>query len=103
MLLTEDDRLVGYCRVLDEASSNTGPVWRIGRVVLGRQARGRGLADQLVRAAMEECAARDAARDIVLAAQSPLARWYATFGFVLDGEPFLEDGIPHTPMRLRRG
>ncbi len=41
-------------------------------------------------------------RDVVLDAQSPLARWYTTFGFVVDGPEFLEDGIPHTPMRLSR-
>ena len=40
-------------------------------------------------------------RDIVLSAQSPLAGWYAKFGFEADGEEFLEDGIPHTPMRRR--
>ena len=38
-------------------------------------------------------------RPSVLAAQTPLAGWYATFGYVPDGEPFVEDGIPHTPMR----
>ena len=41
-------------------------------------------------------------RDVVLDAQTPLAGWYATHGFVPDGEEFLEDGIPHTPMRLPR-
>ena len=35
----------------------------------------------------------------MLDAQSPLAGWYATFGFTVDGPEFLEDGIPHVPMR----
>ena len=39
---------------------------------------------------------------MVLDAQSPLAGWYATFGFEVDGPEFLEDGIPHLPMRLSR-
>ena len=38
-------------------------------------------------------------REIVLDAQSYLAQWYARFGFVPDGPEFLEDGIPHIPMR----
>jgi ElaA protein len=41
-------------------------------------------------------------RDVVLDAQSPLVGWYARFGFAPGGDEFLEDGIPHTPMRLRR-
>ncbi len=38
-------------------------------------------------------------RDVVLDAQSPLAGWYAGHGFAVDGTEFLEDGIPHLPMR----
>jgi len=35
----------------------------------------------------------------VLDAQSYLARWYERFGFVPDGDEFVEDGIAHVPMR----
>ena len=96
VLMREGDALLGYARVLDDATT-----WRIGRVVLAPAARGRGLADGLVEAALAHCAAADPDRDVVLDAQTPLAGWYAGFGFVVDGEEFLEDGIPHTPMRLR--
>lgn len=95
-----DRALLGYCRVLDEAEDEPQE-WRIGRVVLARSARGRGLADLVVRRALEECAALDPARDVVLAAQAPLAGWYATFGFEVAGPEFLDDGIPHVPMRRR--
>jgi ElaA protein len=37
----------------------------------------------------------------VLDAQAPLEAWYAGHGFEVDGEEFLEDGIPHLPMRRR--
>lgn len=91
VLLTGDDgALQGYLRLLDD-----GGVARIGRVVLAPAARGRGLADQLVRAALAECAGRE----VVLDAQSPLAGWYAGFGFEVSGPEFLEDGIAHLPMR----
>ena len=89
-VLLEDDALLGYARVLDD-----GEVWRIGRVVLAPAARGRGLADPLVHTALQVCPGRD----VVLDAQSPLAGWYATFGFEADGPEFVEDGIPHLPMR----
>ena len=94
VLLTDDGELVGYARVLDDATT-----WRIGRVLLAPAARGRGLADQLVRTALDVCPDRD----VVLDAQSPLTGWYATFGFAPDGAEFLEDGIPHVPMRLPHG
>ena len=91
VLLHEDDGvLLGYARVLDD-----GAEWRIGRVVIARAGRGQGLADVLMRAALEECPGRD----VVLDAQTPLASWYASLGFEVDGVEFLEDGIPHLPMR----
>lgn len=97
VLLRDDDTLLGYARVLEEVRDGR-PVWRIGRVLLDRSVRGRGLADPLMRTALQVCKGRD----VVLDAQSPLARWYATFGFEVSGPEFLEDGIPHTPMVLSR-
>lgn len=93
VLLLVEDALLGYARVLDDRD-----VWRIGRVLLAPDARGRGWADPLMHTALQ--VAQD--RDVVLDAQTPLVGWYATHGFVTDGDEFLEDGIPHTPMRLRR-
>ena len=58
-------------------------------------ARGRGLAD----AAHGGRAAICPDRDVVLDAQAPLAGWYAGLGFEVSGQEFLEDGIPHLPMR----
>ena len=90
VLLREGEELLGYARVLDD-----GAVWRIGRVALLPAARGRGLADHLLTTALQVCPDRD----VVLDAQSPLADWYAGHGFVVAGPEFLEDGIPHLPMR----
>jgi ElaA protein len=95
VLMHDGEELLGYARVLDDATT-----WRIGRVVLAEAARGRGLADGLIDAALDYCRSEDPGRDVVLDAQTPLAGWYAGFGFVVDGEEFLEDGIPHVPMRL---
>jgi ElaA protein len=90
VVLRDGDELLGYLRVLDD-----GDHARIGRVVLARAARGRGLADPLMRAALDAIGDRP----VVLDAQSPLAGWYASFGFEVTGEEFLDDGIPHVPMR----
>ncbi|WP_244931182.1 GNAT family N-acetyltransferase [Nocardioides sp. W7] len=85
-----DDAVAGYLRVLDD-----GDLARVGRVVLARSARGQGLADPLMRAALDVVGPRPS----VLDAQAPLAGWYAGFGYAVSGPEFLEDGIPHLPMR----
>lgn len=72
---------------------------RIGRVATARSARGRGLAAQLMRRALELVGERES----VLEAQAHLGDWYARFGYTRAGEDYVEDGIPHTPMRRPGG
>jgi ElaA protein len=80
-----------YLRVLAEA----GGVRRVGRVVTAAPARGRGLAGLL----MDEVLDRHGDVPLVLDAQAHLEHWYARWGFTAVGPQFLEDGIPHVPMR----
>ena len=90
LMSDEDNDLIGYARVLDDQD-----VWRIGRVVLIAEARGRGLAEPLMQTALSVCQGRD----VVLDAQAPLAGWYESLGFSVSGPEFVEDGILHVPMR----
>ncbi|MEZ5262090.1 MAG: GNAT family N-acetyltransferase [Acidimicrobiia bacterium] len=83
-------QVVAALRVMAEA----GGGWRIGRVVTDPAHRAAGLARRLLEQAM---AGRTG--PFVLDAQSYLTEWYGRFGFVVDGPAFVEDGIPHTPMR----
>jgi len=85
-----DGRPVGYLRVLAD-----GDHARIGRVLVVREHRGAGLSGRLMARALEVVGDRPS----VLDAQAPLAGWYTTFGYVQDGPGFVEDGIPHVPMR----
>ncbi len=82
--------VIATLRVLDE-----GDGLRIGRVATAPSHRGRGLAAVLMRKALDLAAERA----VVLDAQSHLAGWYASLGFERSGPDFVEDGIPHTPMR----
>lgn len=82
---------LAYLRVLTESDGSM----RIGRVVTARKARGEGHAKRLMAAALEI----DPAAPTVLDAQSHLVGWYRRFGFEAYGQEYLEDGIPHTPMR----
>ena len=87
-----DDEPVAYLRVLDE-----GDHARIGRVLVAVPHRGRGIADALMRSTLDLVGSRMS----VLSAQSHLADWYTRYGYARDGDDFVEDGIPHTPMRRR--
>ncbi len=84
---------LAYLRVLGEPDGAR----RISRVVTARHARGQGLATELVREAIR--LAGDAR--VTLEAQGHLEHWYARLGFERVGSDYVEDGIPHVPMRLR--
>jgi ElaA protein len=87
----DDGRPVAYLRVLEDAEE-----LRIGRVLVDESHRGRGLAEQLMKAALGVVDGRSCRLD----AQSYLVGWYRKLGFEPCGEEFLEDGIPHVPMRI---
>jgi ElaA protein len=81
---------VAYLRVLQDPGE-----MRIGRVVVDPAHRRTGLAERLMTGALAVVGDRPCRLD----AQSYLAGWYRHFGFAPCGEEFLEDGIPHVPMR----
>ena len=87
--------IAALLRILVEEPGEHG-TRSIGRVVTAPRWRGRGVAAVLLEAAIEQCGGRP----IMLHAQSHLVDWYARFGFSVCGAEYLEDGIPHTPMRL---
>ena len=66
----------------------------LGRIVTAPAARGRGLATELIERAISLSGPPWA-----LKAQARLAGWYTFLGFRTDGPEFIEDGIPHVPMR----
>jgi ElaA protein len=84
-------RVAATVRVLTEPTGGH----RLGRVVTDPAHRGGHLAGRLIDQALSF-----APHPVVLDAQSHLVHVYRRHGFVPDGPEFLEDGIPHTPMRL---
>ena len=77
-------------RVLDDGGSRA-----IGRVATAAAFRGQGLAARLI----EEGIALCGDLPITLGAQAHLEGWYERFGFCRSGPGYVEDGIPHVPMR----
>jgi ElaA protein len=71
----------------------------IGRVVTSPAVRRTGLGRELMRRAIDALRDQHGPTAIRLGAQSYLERFYGSFGFIRAGEDYLEDGIPHLPMR----
>jgi ElaA protein len=89
-----DGEVLATLRLLSQQGGQS----RIGRVATAPAARSQGLARRLMLRALE--LAGD--QDVVLDAQTYLEAWYIQFGFVRAGPDYVEDGIPHVPMRLVR-
>jgi predicted GNAT family N-acyltransferase len=83
-------RVAATIRVLDD-----GPTRAIGRVATDAGFRRRGLAGRLIEQGIALCGSAP----ITLGAQAHLAGWYEGFGFRRSGPGYVEDGIPHLPMR----
>ena len=88
--LKRGDEILAYLRILDD-----GGVERIGRVVTAPAARRGGYGSRLMEHALTVIGNRPA----VLGAQAHMAGFYARFGFKIDGDRYVEDGIPHVPMK----
>jgi predicted GNAT family N-acyltransferase len=86
----QDGAVLATIRVLDDGATRA-----IGRVATAPSARGQGLAARL----MEQGIALCDGLPITLGAQAHLEGWYERFGFHRSGPGYVEDGIPHVPMR----
>jgi len=91
--LDHDGPPVAYLRILTE----TDGVRRIGRVCTAPGRRGGGAAARL----MAEALRLVGEAPCVLDAQSYLVGFYERLGFDPTGPEYVEDGIPHVPMRRR--
>ncbi|MFD0558893.1 ElaA protein [Stackebrandtia endophytica] len=88
--MERDGEVAGYLRVLSEPDG-----FRIGRVCTASPSRGHGVGRLLMARAMELIGGAPA----VLDSQTYAREFYSRFGFVSEGEEFLEDDIPHIRMR----
>lgn len=100
-----DGRDPGCAHVVAESDSGeavgTGrlmPDGRIGRMAVLAAWRGRGVGAAMLEALVAE-AKRRGFRETYLHAQAHAKDFYARHGFVVEGEEYLEAGIPHVLMR----
>jgi predicted GNAT family N-acyltransferase len=92
LVAVDGDKVIGTCRLVFE-----GRIAKLGRMVVERPLRGRGVGTSILREA--ERAAREGEADrIALHAQLPAKSLYARHGFRERGAAFVEEGIPHVAM-----
>lgn len=88
----DDGQALGTGRLL--------PDGHIGRMAVKREWRGRGIGGAILQGLMKEARNRGDT-EVVLNAQVQAEAFYARFGFVREGEVFMDAGIPHILMRHR--
>jgi len=98
LVLWQDDKVAGYTRLL--APGVSYDEMSIGRVLTTSQFRNHGFGKTLMQQSIEECRHLFGTGPIVIGAQMYLKRFYESFGFIQEGDMYLEDNIPHIHMRL---
>jgi len=96
LIALEDNKLVAYTRILPPGVSYNDPA--IGRVVTSSSKRGLGLGRELMKRSIEACEKLFGKISITLSAQVYLQGFYESLGFIVVGEEYLDDGIPHIKM-----
>lgn len=91
-----NDSLLAYTRIVPPGIIYTEP--SIGRVVTSPAARRKGLGRELMEESIKAIENLYSKIPIRIGAQRYLIPFYESFGFVIDGDTYLEDGIPHIEM-----
>ena len=94
------DELLAYLRCLPPGISCQES--SLGRIVTSPGARGLKLGRELVRRGIALNFSTWPDSDILIDAQAHLEKLYRGFGFKTVSEPYIEDGIPHIKMLLRK-
>jgi predicted GNAT family N-acyltransferase len=95
LVALDGDRIVGTCRLVED-----GRRARFGRLVVARDARGRGTGAALLGEA-ERRARALGCDEMVLAAQTAAMGLYERAGYTARGDVFLDAGIEHLTMEKR--
>jgi ElaA protein len=96
----DDRQPVAYLRIVPPTVHHSGCP-SLGRICTAIRVRRTGLGQELVKRGLDLVAEHWPGQDCQIGAQSYLREFYERFGFVVNGDEYLEDGIPHFPMRLK--
>ncbi|MCM6774021.1 GNAT family N-acetyltransferase [Nocardia sp. CDC159] len=92
--LDDEGEIISTLRLLEEHNEGVKS-FRIGRLCTAQEVRGHGYTTRLLQAALAETGSAT----VRLNAQTYLVDMYTKHGFKPDGAEYIEDGIPHIPMR----
>lgn len=98
LLYRENGEVLAYARLVPAGVKYELP--SIGRVIVRDDARGRGLAKQLLERSIDYIVGEWQAQAIQLQGQVYLQEFYQSFGFQPISDSYDEDGIPHVDMKL---
>jgi predicted GNAT family N-acyltransferase len=90
----EKGRCVGTGRIV-RVDARTA---QVGRMAVAKDVRKSGVG-ALVLDALERMAAMRGLSDVVVASQLPAESFYRNRGFARQGEPFVDQGVPHVMMK----
>jgi predicted GNAT family N-acyltransferase len=90
----EKGRCVGTGRIV-RLDARTA---QVGRMAVPADQRERGIG-AMVLEALERMATMRGLSDLIVHSQLPSERFYRNRGYVREGEPFLDQGVPHVLMR----
>ena len=96
----QGDELAAYTRLVPAGVSFTEA--SIGRVITSPKYRGLGIGITLMQKSIHHTLKSYHTDKIRIGAQLYLKAFYEGFGFVSQGDEFLEDGIPHVEMLLEK-
>jgi ElaA protein len=91
--------LIAYARILPPNTRYQEP--SIGRVLICKAARGRGIGHELMTQCLRKCQLHYAKQAIRISAQAYLCEFYQSFGFEPQGQPYDDGGIAHISMVLK--
>lgn len=91
--LEEDGEIISTLRLIEEHDG--GKSFRIGRLCTERSRRGQGHTSRLLQTALADVGSSLCK----IHAQTYLVDMYAKHGFVVNGDEYLLDGVPHVPMK----
>lgn len=100
MLCSGDGKLLAYQRCLAPGLSYSES--SLGRIVVCPSLRGQRLGRALVQRGIEHNLSRWPGSGIRINAQAHLQPFYSEFGFLAEGDEYLEDNIPHRQMFYAR-
>ena len=86
----------GAARCTARVFADAPGVWHAGRIAVQRGLRGQGVGRLLLAAQ----ARAQGARTLGLGARYVKQGFYEAVGFAPYGEPYLDEGYPHVPMRM---